>query len=374
MKEYKIVYFITGLSLGGAEKFLSNYLVNYSDPKKTIIICLTKKGKISKILESKKFKIYYLNFNIFFFSSFIKIFKKIKKFNPNFFSAFMYHSFIIAIFYSIFFKNLKVFFFIRSSINKISDYKFLTQLVIYLCLFISNKASKIIYNSKKSLQQHVKLGFDKKKSIYLPNGFIIKDFLIKYKKKNNLSIRKKYKISSDTIIIGHVTRYHEMKNTELLVKAFDKIISNKKIILMIIGRNHKKSEYFKIFKNKKNKKIILIDEVNELNRFISCFNFHVSASSKIEGFSNVTAECMLMNVPCIATDVGDAKQILSNFGILIKPNNFNQLFNSIKIMIKKNNQNFNIKIFQPRKYIEKHYNMDNFNKNYIKNFYLKKKE
>ena len=183
MKEHKIVYFITGLSLGGAEKFLSNYLVNYSDPKKTIIISLTQKGKISKILKKKKFKIYYLIFNIFFFSSFIKILKKIKKFNPNFFSAFMYHSFIIAIFYSIFFKNLKVFFFIRSSINKISDYKFLTQLVIYLCLFISNKASKIIYNSKKSLQQHVKLGFNKNIRIYKLNFFFKKNFLKKKKKK-----------------------------------------------------------------------------------------------------------------------------------------------------------------------------------------------
>ena len=48
--------------------------------------------------------------------------------------------------------------------------------------------------------------------MYLPNGFIVKDFLIKYKKKNNLFIRKKYKISSDTIIIGHVTEYPEMKN------------------------------------------------------------------------------------------------------------------------------------------------------------------
>ena len=95
----------------------------------------------------------------------------------------MYHSFIIAIVYSLFFKNLKIFFFFFFSINKISDYKFLTQLVIYVCLFISSKANKIIYNSKKSLQQHVKLGFEKKKSTYLPNGFIVKDFLIKYKKK-----------------------------------------------------------------------------------------------------------------------------------------------------------------------------------------------
>ena len=157
-----------------------------------------------------------------------------------------------------------------------------------------------------------------------------------------------------------------MKNTELLVKVFDKIISKKKIILMIIGRNHKKSEYFKIFKNKKNKKIILIDEVNEVNRFISCFNFHVSASSKIEGFSNVTAECMLMNVPCIATDVGDAKQILSNFGILIKSNNFEQLLNSIYIMIKKLRKNYNIKTYQPRKYIIKNFDIELFNKSLIK--------
>ena len=365
MKEYKIAYFITGLSLGGAEKFLSNYLINYCDPKKTLIISLKKKGKISKILREKKFKICYLEFNLCFFLSFVKILNQIKQFNPNFFSAFMYHSFIIAILYSFFFKNLKIFFFVRSSIQKLTDYKFLTQLVIYACLLLSYRANKVIYNSKKSLTQHLRLGFNKKNSIYFPNGYIIEDFSIGDKKKYNFLIREKYKISLKTIIIGHISRYHEMKNTKFLIKAFNKIETKKKILLMIIGREHQISDYLKIFKNRRNKKILIIKEVLDLNRFISCFNFHVSASSKIEGFSNVTAECMLMNVPCIATNVGESKKILSKFGVLIKPNNFLQLFNSISLMIKKFSKN-NFNKLQSRQHIIKNFDMKIFNKNLLK--------
>jgi glycosyltransferase involved in cell wall biosynthesis len=212
----------------------------------------------------------------------------------------------------------------------------------------------------------LRIGFNKKNSIYLPNGYIIKDFLISNKKKYNLLIRKKYKISLKTIIIGHISRYHLMKNTELLIKVFDKIETKKKILLMIIGRDHKISNYLNIFKNRTNKKIIIIKEVIDLNRFISCFDIHISASSKIEGFSNVTAECMLMNVPCIATDVGEAKKILSKFGALVKPNNFLQLFNSINLMIKKKCSKNNAGKFQSRRHIIKNFDMKFFHKNLVK--------
>jgi glycosyltransferase involved in cell wall biosynthesis len=52
-------------------------------------------------------------------------------------------------------------------------------------------------------------------------------------------------------------------------------------------------------------------------------------SSKSEGFPNVVAEAMLMQTPCVVTDVGDAKRIVGSLGKVVPSNNASELANAL---------------------------------------------
>ena len=88
--------------------------------------------------------------------------------------------------------------------------------------------------------------------------------------------------------------------------------------------------------------------------------------SKAEGFPNVLAESMLSGVPCIATDVGDNKLIISEYGMTVKPNDYEDLANKISnfiLNLSNKNQHESLKK-ECRKTIMKNYSLEKMIKNY----------
>ena len=80
----------------------------------------------------------------------------------------------------------------------------------------------------------------------------------------------------------------------------------------LTNKNHKIVQLIDEYSLREN--ILLLgerEEINELMCFIDC---HVLSSSYGEAFPNVIAEAMACSTPCIATNVGDSKNIIGKFG------------------------------------------------------------
>ena len=322
LSKSKIIHIINSLDTGGAENVLFN-LIEDNKNKKPIIICLIKKGFYGKILEKKGYRIFNLNLrkDIFIFSKLFKLIFLLIKFKPKTVHTWMYHSNLLGGIFAKILGTKNIFWSIHhdyeySNLFMMAEIKLLS----ILSYFIPNK---IIYCSKSSRVNHLANGFKKNNTILIENGVCISKF--KYQKKLRKIFRDEFKIKKNYLVIGNISRYHPIKDHNTLLNALFKLKQyNVKFKAFLVGKGlvEENFELTNII-NKYNLQdnIILYGPCNEVHKIINAFDLTI-LSSKSECFPITLIESMSCGVPCISTNVGDAKKIIGNSGWTIEKENY----------------------------------------------------
>ena len=183
-----------------------------------------------------------------------------------------------------------------------------------------NIPTKIINCSLRSIKLHKQMGYADK-FVYIPNGSFIETQL---HSKGPLN-------SSDSIFtIGHVGRYSKAKNHQLFIHAFNKFHSVFKDTYALmagpgvtLSNTGFKEEFASILNNshKLLGQINTREELADIYKKMDC----LVLSSITEGFPNVLIEAMSFGVPCISTDVGDAREIIADTGWIVPSEDQNAL-------------------------------------------------
>ena len=330
----KIVHIITSINRGGAENQMVNFINNYKNSEH-FIITLLNSNELKKDLIDDKININSLNLNYnlvnkIFFP--IKLFRIIKKINPNYIFCWMYLSSFIAIYLKLFF-NSHIYWLIR---HGSPFYPFVSRknvFINYLLAFTSSfLPKKIIYCSEYSLKQHLKFGYTKKKSFIIHNGYEIDKFYID--KKIKFNFKKEKSIEDDCFLIGYLARYHKIKNHDLLFRSLNflsKKYPNFRFKLLLAGRglNYNNIKLIKSLKeNMIEEHCFLLDKISESANFFNKIDLHVSTSMN-ESFPNVVCESLLCGIESIVGDVGAAKEITVNKEIILKNMNPEYLADNI---------------------------------------------
>lgn len=170
---------------------------------------------------------------------------------------------------------------------------------------------KIINCSSKSIKRHKEAGFYDK-FIYIPNGVDVEP-----NAKDLGSPRKDKEFT-----VGHVGRYDPAKNHKLFIESFsrfNKRNSNSQALMVGTGVSYGNATFqdgFGSLINHSFKLLGQIDsraELSEIYKKMDC----LVLSSITEGFPNVLIEAMSFGVPCISTDVGDAREIIADTGWIV---------------------------------------------------------
>jgi glycosyltransferase involved in cell wall biosynthesis len=313
-KEFTILYLITGLRLGGAER----QLLLLSDQiraagYKVLVVAMESDGIMANSFKNKGITV--LELDIKGVESLFTGYKKMKTivddFSPDIIHSHMIHANLFGRIFKFFNPRYKL---INTAHNIKEGNRFLMK-GYSLTRILTDWSTNV---SMEALDHYVKQGyFNRNCSSYIPNAIDTEEFSPNVESAFN--IREQMGLPPNAYVFFSAGRLHEQKNYQLLVHSF-KIVLNEfpSAVLIIAGEGPLYAELKELssllgiagqifFLGRR-------EDVPSLLNMCNCFVL----SSWYEGFGMVIAEALATMKPVIATDCGGVKEVMSNYGTLIK--------------------------------------------------------
>lgn len=349
----KILYVITGLGLGGAERVtvdLADQMFQLGHEVK--IAYLT--GKAVVIPKNKEIEIVYLALNGFtdFLISSLNYRKLLKKFSPDVVHSHMVHANIFTRLNRVF--SVNTYRLICTAHN--SNEGGYMRMWAYR---ITNSLCDVFTNvSQEATEEFVKKKVacsDNIQTVY--NGIDLEKF-------KNLSINKevylrKFNILSNERIIFSVGRFNEVKDYPNLINAV-KLLKNKTSIpfkLLIAGDGELRSEIEeKISSERLEEDILLLGIRTDIPELMNLADIYV-LSSKYEGLPTVLIEAMACGKFIVATDCGGSREILGGMGCLVPPKNSYALADALEEALNLSQENLAKNAIFARKRAEEYFSL-----------------
>jgi len=325
----KILHVITGLHTGGAETMLSRLLTSpYCKPEEHRVVCLGTSGPIGEKIKAQGFIVDVLGGKgrLSALRVVIAAVRIAKAYRPDIIQGWMYDG-NLAAWWMAKRCGARLIWNVRYSIADISREPFDLRIVIRVCAWLSSKVDVILYNSHIAAKQHNALGFSAGDNRVLPNGFNTSVF--KPDPDARMRVRKGLGIPENGLLVGMIARYHPMKDHLNFIKAAGKVArSVPEVCFLLAGYSVEKENRVLLHAVSEagiQSKTFLLGERQDTPALNAALDVAVSSSAWGEGFSNVLGEAMACEVPCVATDVGDAVQLLRETGTVVPPKNSDAL-------------------------------------------------
>ena len=187
--------------------------------------------------------------------------------------------------------------------------------------------------------------FGNKEFQILNNAMDLKKY--EYSENYRKEIRKRYKITDEIFVIGHIGRFTEQKNQIFIIELFKKIYEeDKKFVLFLIGDGEqRKCIIDKIKEYGLEKNIILPGIINNINQMYSAFDLFI-LPSLWEGLPVVSIEAQASGLQTILSDNIDEKAIIDKDKCTMLDLNIEKWKRQIlEDKNKKLNRNINMELF-----------------------------
>ncbi|MBI2013518.1 MAG: glycosyltransferase [Candidatus Colwellbacteria bacterium] len=318
----KVFHIITGLNTGGAEMMLYK-LIQYSSGEnfQHEVVSLTDIGPVGKKIQQLSVSVRALHMRgIDFPIAVLRLALWLRRSKPDIVQTWMYHADLVGgLAAKLAFSGAPIVWGIRQTNLHTKLSKRRTRLVARFSAFLSRWVpEKIICNSYSGRDVHIKMGYDSKKMVVIPNGFDISRFRLDSEAR--ISVRKELGVAPDSLLIGYIARFDPQKDHKIFIEAARILNANFKDVHFVLcgrGVNWENKELVSCIKRAGlQDRFYLLGERDDIPTITAALDVASLTSAYGEGFPNVVGEAMASGVPCVVTDVGDAAEIVGNTGIV----------------------------------------------------------
>jgi len=334
-RKIPITHIITGLNVGGAEMMLLKLLRAVDlEHYPSRVISLTDTGVIGSQIESLGIPVAAMGMKPGRFSNFDikKLSREIKEQNPAVIQTWMYHADFIGGWAAKSAGVKGIAWNIRNSTLDVRKSKASTLAIVGVCALLSQFIPRrIVVCSHSASKVHQKIGYSAKKMVVIPNGFDLDTF--KPDPAAGFAFRSKLNLTADTPVVGLAARFDEQKDHQTFIRSAVivlKTLPQTHFLLCgdgITEDNEKLLQWVKETGFPAN--FHLLDRQSDMPTFHAACDVSVSSSAYGESFSNVLGEAMACGIPCVATNVGGAEEVLGDTGIIVPPRDPEALANGI---------------------------------------------
>lgn len=321
----KVMHVITGLGIGGAENMLANVVEDSVRRNESpVVVSIVSGGPIADRLKASGARVFDLEMRPQRASirGLFRMVRLIRRERPDIIQSWMYHADLLSTFglwLSGRRPRVRFFWGVRCSAMDFAAYGPLLRFTVRACAILSGRPDAVTFNSYSGLEAHLRLGYRPKRFAVIDNGVDIGRFRPDTDARNEL--RRELEIPDDAVAVVMVARVDPMKGHADFLDAFERLDGVHGILL---GSG---TEFLP-----EKPRLHRLGARHRVQRYLAASDIVVSSSIFGEGFSNAVAEGMAAGLPAVTTDVGDARRIVGNTGIVVAPHDPGALASAIRTL------------------------------------------
>ena len=320
----RVVFVITDLDPGGAERMLLKVASRLSDRFDASVVSLLAGGELQPDFERIGVPVHSLNMTGLksVASAVARLARHIRRLRPDVVSTWMYHADLVGGMAVSLAGSPPLAWNIRNSDLSADSSGLATRTLVRLNARLSHRLpSRILCCSEVARRIHVELGYDSRRFLLIPNGFDLSEYHPSSRAAQ--SVRRELDISCDAPLIGMLARWHPQKNHHGFIAAaalLKERFPRAQFILAGSGCGPSNRELTRWISDLGlAESVRLLGHRTDIPRLTAALDIACLSSVSGEAFPNVLGEAMACGVPCVATDVGDSALIIGDTGKVVPP-------------------------------------------------------
>lgn len=320
----EVVYIITSLAMGGAQKVLLGLLANQQlKAKPPLVVSLLKTEGLQQAFAEIGAEVFYLELEKpqLIFKKIFQLRQLLAERQIKILYSFLHHANLFALFMAKLSSkpHPMVIWGLHDTPLKGLYTRWQHRLLFSLTVRLAHFPHKVILVSERSQQRYLEVGYLAKNMQLIPNGVLVQPVDPEQTKLARQTVRAELGLGVDALLIGSLTRSVPEKDLPLMLTAFAQLVTKQSVYLVLVGEgvDAKNTELqAQITSLGLDDRVYTLGVRQDAARLIRAFDI-ATLSSRSEALPLFLVEAMALGIPCVATDVGDIGLVLGEQGELI---------------------------------------------------------